>query len=148
MPPVRVIYWSMRVMAFTRRLCSLVAARRRVPLWKQSSSGRVGSCGSASSRSVPLPFVATTAGWILTEIGRQPWIVQGLLKTADANSPTVSSACSASALTVFVMPCTGALAVVDFWLMRRYARVDPPELDAIDETDAVIPHDGVLTVAA
>ena len=34
-----------------------------------------------------LPFVATSAGWILTEVGRQPWIVQGLLKTSNANSP-------------------------------------------------------------
>ena len=33
------------------------------------------------------PFVAATFGWILTEMGRQPWIVQDLLKTADADSP-------------------------------------------------------------
>jgi len=33
------------------------------------------------------PYIAATAGWVLTEMGRQPWIVQGLLKTADAHSP-------------------------------------------------------------
>ena len=38
---------------------------------------------------VALPFVANLAGWLFTEMGRQPWIVQGLLLTKDAVSPTV-----------------------------------------------------------
>ena len=75
-----------------------------------------------------LPFVAITFGWILTEIGRQPWIVQGLLRTADANSPAVSSAMLIFSLTVFVLLYL-ALLVLDIWLMRRYARLDPPELE-------------------
>ena len=37
--------------------------------------------------SIPLPFLAHTAGWVLAEVGRQPWIVYGLMKTADAVSP-------------------------------------------------------------
>lgn len=37
-----------------------------------------------------LPFIANTAGWILTEMGRQPWAVFGLLKTSDAISPSVT----------------------------------------------------------
>ena len=36
------------------------------------------------------PFIMNTAGWMLTENGRQPWIVQGLMKTADGVSPSVS----------------------------------------------------------
>ena len=63
-------------------------------------------------------------------MGRQPWIVQGLLKTADANSPSVgdlddrgsASACSCALYLV--------LGVVDFVLMRRYARLDPPRARA------------------
>jgi cytochrome d ubiquinol oxidase subunit I len=38
-----------------------------------------------------LPFIAAAAGWIFTEMGRQPWVVFGLLRTQDANSPTVSA---------------------------------------------------------
>jgi cytochrome d ubiquinol oxidase subunit I len=64
---------------------------------------------------------------VLTEIGRQPWIVWGLLKTTDANSPSVSTTTLAFSLSVFAV-LYGALAVVDFVLMRRYARLDPPEL--------------------
>ena len=76
---------------------------------------------------IPLPYVAALAGWVLSEVGRQPWIVWGLLKTADANSPSVSTATIATSLGVFVVLYV-ALLIVDFVLMRRYARVDPPEV--------------------
>ena len=76
---------------------------------------------------IPLPYAAALAGWVLSEVGRQPWIVWGLLKTADANSPSVSTATIATSLGVFVALYVALLAV-DFVLMRRYARVDPPEL--------------------
>jgi cytochrome d ubiquinol oxidase subunit I len=39
----------------------------------------------------PFPYIATAAGWITTELGRQPWVVYGLMRTADAASPSVSS---------------------------------------------------------
>ena len=40
---------------------------------------------------VVAPFLMNTAGWMLTENGRQPWLVQGLMKTADGVSPSVSA---------------------------------------------------------
>ena len=55
-----------------------------------------------------LPFVACVFGWMLTEIGRQPWIVQGLLKTGDANSPAVGTTWLVISLTVFVRPVPDA----------------------------------------
>ena len=70
------------------------------------------------------PFIACAFGWCLTEIGRQPWIVQGLLKTASANSPNVTTTWLAISLGVFVTLYV-ALLVLDFWLMRRYAGHDP-----------------------
>ena len=57
-------------------------------------------------------------------MGRQPWIVQGLLKTADANSPSVSTTWLAISLTVFVLLYV-LLLVVDVWLMRRYRGARP-----------------------
>jgi cytochrome d ubiquinol oxidase subunit I len=47
-------------------------------------------------------FVAVIAGWVVTESGRQPWIVQGILRTADATSP-VPSATIAGTLALFVL---------------------------------------------
>ncbi len=57
-------------------------------------------------------------------MGRQPWIVQGLLRTSDANSPSVSTTWLAISLSVFILLYLGLL-VVDIWLMRRFANIDP-----------------------
>ena len=85
---------------------------------------------------IPLPYLSALAGWVLSEVGRQPWIVWGLLKTSDANSPSVSTATIWLSLAVFA-GLYGALAVVDFVLMRRYARLDPPEVGGEDDEFAV-----------
>ena len=58
-------------------------------------------------------------------MGRQPWIVQGLLKTSEANSPSVSTTWLGISLGVFISLYL-ALGIVDFVLMRRYARPDRP----------------------
>jgi cytochrome d ubiquinol oxidase subunit I len=53
--------------------------------------------------SFPLPFIAITLGWVAAEVGRQPWIVQGLMKTKDAVSPTVSAGTIGISLTIFAL---------------------------------------------
>ncbi len=128
MPNVRVIYWSMRVMAYTGMLMFLLAA---VGAWlyRKRKLEQARWFLWAAVVSIALPYVAATAGWVLTEMGRQPWIVQGLLKTEDAVSPTVSAWTVGVSLGVFA-GLYGILALVDFVLMRRYARVDPPDLSA------------------
>jgi cytochrome d ubiquinol oxidase subunit I len=125
MPNVRVIYWSMRVMAFAGVLMFLVAALGGWLLWRKKLE-RARWFQWSALVAIALPYIAATAGWILTEMGRQPWIVQGLLKTSDANSPSVSTTWLGISLGVFVTLYV-VLLVVDFVLMRRYARPDRPE---------------------
>ena len=62
-----------------------------------------------------------TAGWLLTESGRQPWIVQGLMKTSQAASPSVTATDIWISLTVFVL-LYAALGVADAYLMIHYGR--------------------------
>jgi cytochrome bd ubiquinol oxidase subunit I len=125
-PNVEVVYWSIRVMAYLGVLMFLVAA---VGAWlyrkRRLESSRWFLWTAVVA--IAFPFIAATSGWVLTEVGRQPWIVQGLLKTSQANSPSVSSATIGASLGVFVVLYV-VLGVVDFVLMRRYARVDPPAL--------------------
>src|SRR6476661_6693993 len=135
MPRVRLMYWSMRVMALLGVAMFLIAAvgawlyrKRRLEkarwfLW-------------TAVVAIAFPFIAATFGWILTEMGRQPWIVQDLLKTSDAHSPSVSTAMVASSIGVFALLYI-VLGVVDFVLMRRYARLDPPPLQ--EESAAAVP---------
>jgi cytochrome d ubiquinol oxidase subunit I len=131
-PNVEALYWAMRTMAYLGTLMFLVAA---VGAWLY----RRGTLEKArwflwtAVIAIAFPFIAATAGWVLTEMGRQPWIVQGLLKTSQANSPNIGTATIAASLGVFVLLYL-TLGVVDFILMRRFARVDPPELD--DEVPA------------
>jgi cytochrome bd ubiquinol oxidase subunit I len=138
LPPVEAIYWSMRVMAYSGSLVALISIIGAFLLWKRRLERLrwflwVGLCATA------LPFLACIAGWCLTEIGRQPWIVQGLLRTAGANSPNVGTTWLAISLAVFVTLYI-ALLVADFWLMRRYAGRDPGRAD--DETGAAAPAIG------
>jgi cytochrome d ubiquinol oxidase subunit I len=123
-PDVRAMYWSMRVMAYGGSFVFLVAV---VGAWLY----RKGKLETArwfrwiAVGTIAVPFIAALAGWVLTEVGRQPWIVQGLLKTSDASSPSVGTSTIGLSLFVFVSLYV-LLAVADFVLMRRYARVDPP----------------------
>jgi cytochrome d ubiquinol oxidase subunit I len=51
--------------------------------------------------SFPLPFIATLTGWFTAEVGRQPWVVYGVLRTADAMTPFLTGRAAATSLVVF-----------------------------------------------
>ena len=125
-PPVRTTYWAMRIMAYFGTLVFMVLALGAFLYWRRKLE-RARWFLWVGLLAIPLPYLAALSGWVLTEIGRQPWIVFGLLKTADANSPSVSTTTIASSLGIFIA-LYAALLVVDFVLMRRYARLDPPEV--------------------
>jgi cytochrome d ubiquinol oxidase subunit I len=122
-PPVEAIYWSMRGMAYAGSAVALVAAVGAFLYWRRRLE-RLRWFLWIGVASTFLPFVACSFGWLLTELGRQPWIVQGLLKTSQANSPNVSTTWLVISLTTFIS-LYAALLVVNFWLMRRYANLDP-----------------------
>jgi cytochrome d ubiquinol oxidase subunit I len=124
-PNVRVIYWSMRVMAFAGVLMFLVAAAGGW-LYRKRRLERARWFQRTAIAAIALPYIAASAGWVLTEMGRQPWIVQGLLLTSKANSPNVSTTWLAISLGFFVTLYL-ALGVIDFVLMRRYANPDRGE---------------------
>jgi cytochrome d ubiquinol oxidase subunit I len=135
MPRVRLMYWSMRVMAMLGVAMFLIAARCAW-LYRKRRLEKARWFLWTAVIAIAFPFIAATFGWILTEMGRQPWIVQDLLKTSDAHSPSVSTAMVASSIGVFALLYI-VLGVVDFVLMRRYARVDPPPLR--EESAAAVP---------
>jgi cytochrome d ubiquinol oxidase subunit I len=123
-PNVFVQYWSMRVMAY------LATAVVLLSLWGAWLLRRRRLADSkwflrAAVWAVVTPFIMNTAGWMLTENGRQPWIVQGLMKTADGVSPSVDVAWIWISLAAFALLYL-ALAVVDLVLMLRYARRELP----------------------
>ena len=123
-PSPRVIYWSMRGMAYFGSLVALVAVLGAVLLWRGRLERWRWFLWSAVVASF-FPFIASAFGWMLTEMGRQPWIVQGLLKTGQAESPNVTTTWLGISLGVLVTLYV-VLLVVDVVLMRRYAHPDRP----------------------
>ena len=85
-----------------------------------------------------MPFLMNTAGWFLTESGRQPWIVQGIMLTKNGISPTLSVTWLWISLIAFIA-LYGTLATVDLLLMLKYSReqLPPPRTDA--DADAPVP---------
>jgi len=73
--------------------------------------------------SIPLPYIAIQAGWIVAEVGRQPWIVYGLMKTSDAASPIAASQVGTSLLAFILV--YGLLGALGFYLIVRHARRGP-----------------------
>jgi cytochrome d ubiquinol oxidase subunit I len=122
-PDVRLVYWSMRVMAYLGTLLFLLALWG---LWLVRHTKLDGATWfqRAALVAIAFPFLSNFAGWILTEAGRQPWVVYGLLRTEDAVSGSVSAWTVGFSLAVFVTLYT-VLGAVDFYLMRRFARLDP-----------------------
>ena len=142
-PNVAIQYWSMRVMAYLGSLVLLLA------LWggwllhrRKVGSSRVFL--TIAVWAVVTPFLMNTAGWLLTESGRQPWIVQGLQKTAVANSPSVSSTDIIISLTVFVLSYI-LLGAADLILMLRYSRHGFAQADAEAAEPAADAAEPVLT---
>ena len=119
-PNVFIQYWSMRVMAYLGALVLLISLwglwlirrkkleRSRIFLW-------------VAIWSAVLPFAMNTAGWLLTESGRQPWIVQGIMLTKNGISPTVSVTWLWISLIAFIL-LYGTLGTVNLILMLRYSR--------------------------
>jgi cytochrome d ubiquinol oxidase subunit I len=85
---------------------------------------------------LPLPYLAAQLGWIVAEVGRQPWIVYGVLKTSDAASKAVSPAQVWMSLAGFTL-VYGLLAIVDIYLLTQSAKKGPVgDLSAILKTTA------------
>jgi cytochrome d ubiquinol oxidase subunit I len=119
-PNVFIQYWSMRIMAYIAAAVLLLALWGAWLLHKGRLEGSKWFL-RLSIWAVVTPFLMNTAGWMLTESGRQPWIVQGLMKTVNASSPSVTATDIWISLIVFVL-IYAALGAADLVLMLRYAR--------------------------
>jgi cytochrome d ubiquinol oxidase subunit I len=126
MPFVPMIYWSFRAMVGAGMLMLILAGWGVFRALRDKTDVR-----SFYLRWLPLaillPFLANSTGWIMTEMGRQPWIVFGLQLTADGVSNTVSGGAVLTSLLTFTL-LYAVLIVVDVYLLAKYARADTAEV--------------------
>lgn len=119
-PPVTLVFASFRIMVglgFLFVLLTVIGWFKRNKLESSPLYLRI------MLYSIPLPYIAALLGWIVTEVGRQPWIVYQVLRTNQAASPIEGSQVAIS-LAAFIIVYT-LLGFVAFFLMARHAKNGP-----------------------
>ncbi|MGY4256624.1 cytochrome d ubiquinol oxidase subunit I [Bradyrhizobium sp. USDA 4516] len=123
-PPVPIVFWSFRIMVglgfamLAVGIWSLLARFRGMLYdwaWLHRACVVLGPAG----------FVAVIAGWVTTEVGRQPFTVYGLLRTAESHSPLAAPAVAAS-LVAFVLVYFAAFGAGTYYLLRLMAKPPAP----------------------
>jgi cytochrome d ubiquinol oxidase subunit I len=123
-PIVPITYWSFRVMVGAGVLMILLAAWALVLVLRKRFTP--GFFLRWIPLAIALPYLANTAGWLLTELGRQPWIVVGLMKTEQGVSVAVSSTEVALSFVAYTL-VYAALIVANVYLLAKYAKADTAE---------------------
>ena len=136
-PVIPVAYWGFRLMIGFGALATLFAL---MTLFLMRRGGNpVGKKWFLPAMlTMPfLPILANSFGWIFTESARQPWVVFGLMKTADGVSPSVSSGSVLFTMIAFTA-LYGVLAVIEFNLMIRAIKVGPEKVTAKSDSDRTL----------
>lgn len=126
-PPVKPVYWSFRLMVLSGMIMVLLALLSFI-------RSRSGSLENATGLlkilpwAIALPYIANLCGWIVAEMGRQPWIVYGLQTLEQAISPNVSAGAVLVTLIGFTL-VYGLLAIADAYLLVKYAKLGPEGID-------------------
>lgn len=128
-PPVWVVFWSFRIMVGLGMVFILFSFIGIFLLWRKKLS--VSKLFLKLSMVIMfLPLLANAFGWIVAEIGRQPWVVQGLLLTSEGLSPNVTAGTLLLSTIVFTL-LYGILAAVAVYLVYKYAKPGVPDDDKV-----------------
>lgn len=118
-PMIWLIYWSFRAMVGLGVLMSVLSLVG-IFLWWRGALPKARWFLAVLPFTVILPYVANATGWMLTELGRQPWIVQGLMKTEQGISPNLTVVDLWISLIGFTLIYT-VLAGANFYLLWKFA---------------------------
>jgi len=128
-PPVTLCYWMFRIMVGAGTAGVFAALGLLVLLFfKKGKFSEIPLVLLGSIALLPIPYIANSAGWILTEMGRQPWIVYKVLLVTDGVSKAVSSGAVLATLIGFTV-LYGVLAIVDVYLLGVFINKDIAEVE-------------------
>jgi cytochrome bd ubiquinol oxidase subunit I len=137
-PPVGYVFWAFRVMVGLGVLMLAVVA------WSMVLRFRGGMENSRAFQRVcvamlPVGFLAVLAGWTVTEVGRQPWVVHGLLRTRDAVSPSITGHDVAISLICYIAVYLVIFGAGTYYMVRLVRKGPPADAEARDATLAERP---------
>ncbi|WP_445506308.1 cytochrome ubiquinol oxidase subunit I [Niallia sp. 03190] len=131
-PPVKTTFWSFRIMVAAGSVMILLGIYGVYLAWKKKLTSKPNKrFYRLMVAGISLPFIANTSGWIMTEIGRQPWTVFGLMTTEDSISPSVSAGQVLFSLITF-SSIYAILAVIMAYLYVKVIKKGPYMLDKKD----------------
>ncbi|MBB3159125.1 cytochrome d ubiquinol oxidase subunit I [Microbacterium proteolyticum] len=131
-PVLWVTYWAFRWMIALGGITALVCVAGLWVTRKKATRPVAPWMWRVAIWAAPLPMLASLVGWVFTEMGRQPWIVFGLMLTEDGVSPSVPGWSVLISLVAFTL-VYASLAVVEFGLIKKYAQKGP---DPLPDPDA------------
>lgn len=131
-PNVRLVHISFQIMVGCGSLLSLVALASGWLFWKRRSLSTNTLFIKALVLSGPLGFIALEAGWMVTELGRQPWIIYHIMRTKDAvtSMPNLSVTFGAMTVTYFL------LGIITAWLLSKHV-IAMPENERRDRVEVL-----------
>lgn len=121
-PDPRPVHLAFQAMVGIGSLLILLGAWYWVAAWRRRRAGDGAGPGRWLLRALvaatPLGFVAIEAGWVVTEVGRQPWIIDGFMRTSEAVTTVPGQFAALGGFTIVYL----VLAVATVWLLRRLGR--------------------------
>lgn len=129
-PPVAIVFWSFRIMVGLGLLMILLGGVAAIARWRGWLYDSTWLFRFALAMG-PSGFIAVLAGWITTEVGRQPFTVYGLLRTAESASPLAAPALVGS-LAAFVVVYVAVFGAGLFYLLRMMSHAPGPHEKGLD----------------
>jgi cytochrome d ubiquinol oxidase subunit I len=140
-PAIWLTYWSFRAMVGAgMAMFALTGIGLALHFFKRFNRTRWFLIAAIAA--IFLPYLANSTGWILTEMGRQPWIVQGVMRIEDAVSPNVDTTMLWISLIGFTL-IYGLLMIADIYLLQKFARDTQNEGQAPAAADAPADRSGL-----
>jgi cytochrome d ubiquinol oxidase subunit I len=119
-PPVAITHFAFQIMVGLGMLMLLIAVLYFIAIWKKKSWLQRKWLWQLFVLATPMGFIAVEAGWTVTEVGRQPWIINGIMRTADAVTPMPGIAYS---FYIFTAVYISLSLIVTFLLYRQIKMV-------------------------
>jgi cytochrome d ubiquinol oxidase subunit I len=128
-PPPFILYWSFRTMVGSGLLMILMSLFALF-IDLRNLYGKFPWFLKLLPFAIALPYLANTTGWILTEVGRFPWVVYGLVKMEDGVSKVVTSGMFLTSLIGFIL-VYGLIIIATVYLMMKFAKAGPAPEDEV-----------------
>ncbi|MCG5500342.1 cytochrome ubiquinol oxidase subunit I [Ectothiorhodospira lacustris] len=130
-PNMPIVFWSFRVMVGIGLLMIIIALWGAWLTWRDRlvESKRF---LRLTSLMIPLPFAAVLAGWFVTEVGRQPWLVHGLHRTSEGLTPSLTGAMALFTLTGYIT-VYAVVFIAGITFLVRIIRQGPDQADLSED---------------